>query len=73
MGMVGRSVRFARMPGWVSELPEPSREIFRSCLGRSYRVAEIDANGLWVLEVGMWTCALAASGTSSMWSWSSLR
>jgi hypothetical protein len=35
----------------VDELPEESRQVFRFCLGRSYRVAEIDALGLYVLDI----------------------
>jgi hypothetical protein len=47
----GSMVRFARMPAWVAELPEESRRVFGFCLGRIYRVREIDGQGLAVLDV----------------------
>jgi len=50
----GELVRFERMPGWVAELPEESRRVFHACLGQSFRVAEIDPNGLCVLDVSEW-------------------
>ncbi len=49
---VGSYVEFAVMPSWVTELPEESQQVFRFCLGRIYRVCEIDRNGLFVLDVG---------------------
>ncbi|MGH7771824.1 MAG: hypothetical protein ACREQA_06260 [Candidatus Binatia bacterium] len=42
---------FETLPPWVSELPEESQQVFRFCLGRSYRVDEIDEQGLLVLDV----------------------
>lgn len=48
---VGSQVRFAKMPDWVSRLPEESRRAFGICLGRAYRVEEIDDQGLFVLDV----------------------
>lgn len=47
----GSTVRFARMPEWVAQLPEESRRIFEFCLGRTYRIEEIDRHGLCVLDV----------------------
>ena len=47
----GSKVRFVRMPEWVAELPEESRRVFEFCLGRTYRVEEIDMHGLFVLDV----------------------
>jgi len=47
----GSLVRFARMPHWVVDLPEESRRVFEYCLGRVYRVEEVDAHGLYVLDV----------------------
>ena len=44
-------VRFARMPTWVVELPEETRRVFEHCLGRTYRIEQIDQNGLFVLNV----------------------
>jgi hypothetical protein len=39
------------MPAWVSSLPFESRRVFEYCLGRAYRVDEIDPHGLFVLDV----------------------
>ena len=47
----GDMVKFKALPIWVEELPEESRRVFKFCLGRSYRVNEIDPNGLFVLDV----------------------
>ena len=47
----GSTVRFARMPDWVAELPDESRRVFEFCLGRTYRIEEIDEHGLFVLDV----------------------
>jgi hypothetical protein len=47
----GSTVRFAKMPGWVAQLPEESRRVFEFCLGRTYRIEEIDSQGLFVLNV----------------------
>ncbi|MGV3658629.1 MAG: hypothetical protein ACO1TE_00540 [Prosthecobacter sp.] len=41
----GSTVRFAKMPEWVATLREGSRRVFEFCLGRTYRVAEIDGQG----------------------------
>ena len=47
----GNTVTFTRMPDWVSSLPEESQRVFRACLGKSFRVVELDQNGLCVLDV----------------------
>ena len=47
----GSKVRFARMPEWVAQFPGESRRVFEFCLGRTYRVEEIDSQGLFVLDV----------------------
>ena len=47
----GSTVRFSKMPDWVATLPEESRRVFQFCLGRTYRISEIDAHGLFVLNV----------------------
>lgn len=47
----GSKVRFIKMPAWVPELPAESRRVFEFCLGRTYRVEEIDCHGLFVLDV----------------------
>jgi hypothetical protein len=48
----GSKVRFVRMPDWVFLLPVESRRIFEFCLGRTFRVEQIDEHGLLVLDVG---------------------
>ena len=48
----GDTVIFKILPPWVETMPERSRQVFKFCLGRTYRVSEIDSNGLLVLEVG---------------------
>ncbi len=47
----GSIVRFAKMPDWVAQLPGESRRVFEFCLGRAYRINEIDSQGLFVLDV----------------------
>lgn len=47
----GSTVRFAKMPDWVADLPDESRRVYELCLGRTYRIEEIDAQGLCVLDV----------------------
>ncbi len=44
-------VRFVKMPEWVSLLPDESRRVFEFCLGRTYRIKEIDKQGFFVLDV----------------------
>ena len=48
---VGSTVKFVRMPHWVAQLPDESRRVFSFCLGRSYRVSEVDEHGHFVLDV----------------------
>lgn len=47
----GDTVKFKALPPWADELPEESRKVFQFCLGRSYKVSEIDSKGLFVLDV----------------------
>ena len=47
----GSTVRFAKMPDWVANLPAESRRVFEFCFGRTYRIEEIDEHGLFVLDV----------------------
>jgi hypothetical protein len=49
----GSKVRFVKMPDWVAELPDESRRVFEFCLGRTYRIDEIDSQGLFVLDVSV--------------------
>lgn len=47
----GDRVRLYRLPPWVGDLPEESRAVFRFCVGRPYKIQEVDAKGLLVLDV----------------------
>ncbi len=47
----GSRVKLAEMPPWVAQLPDESQGVFRFCLGRIYRVDEVDEHGLFVLDV----------------------
>jgi len=47
----GSTVRFAKMPEWVAKLPDESRRVFEFCFGRTYRIVEVDGQGLFVLDV----------------------
>jgi hypothetical protein len=47
----GDWVTLAKLPTWVSELPSESQEVIRFCLGRTFRVEEIDERGQVVLDV----------------------
>ena len=47
----GDIVTFTSMPKWVAGLPDESGKVFRACLGKSFRVEELDQNGLCVLDV----------------------
>ena len=51
MIQLGSTVRFAKMPEWVAKLPDESRRVFEFCFGRTYRIEEIDGQGLFVLDV----------------------
>jgi hypothetical protein len=53
MIQLGSTVRFARMPDWVAQLPGESRRVFEFCLGRTYCIKEIDSRGLFVLDVSV--------------------
>src|SRR5439155_998185 len=47
----GDGVRLKDLPPGVVKLPRVSQEVFRYCVGRTYRVEEIDSQGLFVLDV----------------------
>ena len=51
MVRVGDWVRLVTLPEGIESLPEESLAVFRFCLGRTYRVDEIDSQGLCVLDV----------------------
>jgi hypothetical protein len=44
-------VRLEVLPAWVNSLPAESRRVFRFCVGKTYRIDEITAEGLLVLDV----------------------
>lgn len=48
---VGDCVTLDKLPEWVVQLPEHSQYVFQYCVGNTYPVAEIDQNGLFVLDV----------------------
>lgn len=48
---VGQFVVFEKLPDWVRILPANSRKIFEFCRGKPYRIVEVDANGMLVLDV----------------------
>ncbi len=48
---VGTKVKFEIIPEWVKDLPEESKRVFHTCLGKSFTVSEIDQNGFYVLDV----------------------
>lgn len=47
----GDWVILAILPSWVSKLPARSQQVFQFCVGRRYRVDEIDQWGQLVLDV----------------------
>jgi hypothetical protein len=49
----GSIVTLITLPPGIETLPEESLRVFRFCLGRSYRVQEIDVHGLAVLDVSL--------------------
>ena len=48
---VGEWVLLKILPPDIDTLPPASQAIFNYCLGRRYRVVEIDTQGLFVLDV----------------------
>lgn len=51
MIQAGSFVTLTTMPPGVDTLPEETFRVFRFCLGRTYRVEEIDRWGMAVLDV----------------------
>jgi hypothetical protein len=47
----GDLVRLREVPPWVNELPQESQAVYRFCVGRAYLIAEVDPDGLLVLDV----------------------
>jgi hypothetical protein len=47
----GDWVRLIALPERLGSLPEESQQVFRFCLGRTYRVDELDPWGHLVLDV----------------------
>ena len=48
---VGDWVTLSVLPPWVNQLPEESQSVFRFCVGRTWRVTDIDEHGHLVLDV----------------------
>lgn len=48
---VGDEVVLKHLPPWISKLPKESKDIMNYCVGRSFRVEEIDENNLLVLDI----------------------
>ena len=48
---VGSRVRFARLPGWVQELPDDVQRIFERALGGVHEVVDFDRYGDLVLQL----------------------
>jgi len=46
----GEVVRFARMPAWVDDMNDESKSVFQYCIGKDYRISEIDDQGQFVLD-----------------------
>jgi hypothetical protein len=42
---VGDQVRVKTMPLWANQLPLESQEVIRLCVGKTFRVREIDEHG----------------------------
>ena len=53
MAEVGDLVKLLAFPPWATRLPAESQEVFRLCVGKTFRVREIDEHGhleLWMLQ-----------------------
>ncbi len=48
---VGDRVRLTVLPPWVPQLPLSSQGVFRHCVGKAFRIVEIDEHGHLVLDV----------------------
>jgi hypothetical protein len=48
---VGDKVTLLVLPPWISKLSHESQAIFKYCVGRTFRVIDIDQNGHLVLDV----------------------
>jgi hypothetical protein len=48
---IGDVVVMPSLPEWVERLEPESRRVFEYCVGRPYRIVEIDDNGHLVLDV----------------------
>ena len=51
MPKIGDRVTLAMAPKWVDKLPAESQDVFRFCVGRTYRVMDITEDGELVLDV----------------------
>ena len=48
---VGDEVVLKSIPPWVNKLSKVSQEIFKYCVGRSFRVEEINEHNLLILDI----------------------
>ena len=48
---VGDWVTLSVLPPWANQLPEESQSVFRFCVGRTWRVTDIDEHGHLILDV----------------------
>jgi hypothetical protein len=48
---VGDLVRIVKVPSWLGQLPENSRQLFLECLDKVFTVEEIENDGVLVLDV----------------------
>ncbi len=48
---IGDWVILKILPPWVSQLPPESQAVFKFCVGRTYRLVDIDQHGHLVLDV----------------------
>jgi hypothetical protein len=48
---IGDQVTLSVLPPWIDKLSDESQAIFRYCVGRTFRVIEIDQNDHLILDV----------------------
>jgi len=47
----GDWVRLARRPQWADRMPPETQQIIDACVGKVFRIGEVAAGGLYVLDV----------------------
>jgi hypothetical protein len=48
---VGDTVVLKKLPPWIKKLPKESQDIITYCVGRSFRVEQIDEQNLLILDI----------------------